>query len=150
LEHSRRLFMGFLALSQASFLAAAPVSIYVGPNVRDGFVEADQGVMDSVKDVKKELGKDRAFRVVAEESMADLKVYVLSRGVGPAAGGSSINIPGAVYNLPSGQTIQALGMSFYIPSNSLHIEALLRVGTYERPFGSKTTRTRNGEGALAC
>jgi hypothetical protein len=46
----------FVAVSQlitASVTVATPgfhVAIYVGPQVRDGFVDVDRGVLDSIKD----------------------------------------------------------------------------------------------------
>jgi hypothetical protein len=99
------------------------VSIYVGPQARDGFVDTDKGVLDSIADIQKELQKTPGLRVVDDESTAALRLYVISRGIGPATGGYAINIPAG-----------ATSMSFLVPANSRHVETLLRVGTYERAF----------------
>ena len=40
------------------------VTIYVGPQTRDGFVDIDQGIVDSIRDIKNELRHSRLFRVV--------------------------------------------------------------------------------------
>jgi hypothetical protein len=115
-----------LALMSAPGGAAKPphaVSIYIGPQVRDGLAEVPKGVLDSIKDIREALGKcpqptfplwskpaceDVQLRIVDDEQAADVRLYVVSRGIGPATGGSSIN--------------------------SRHLETLLRVGPYERAF----------------
>jgi hypothetical protein len=99
------------------------VSIYVGPQARDGFVDTDKGVLESIAHIQKELRKSPGLRVVDDERAAAVSLYVLSRGIGPTAGGTAINIP-----------IGATSMSFFVPANSRHVETLLRVGSYERPF----------------
>ena len=42
---------------------SARIAIYVGPQVRDGFVDADVGVLDSIKDIQDELKKSPRFTV---------------------------------------------------------------------------------------
>ncbi len=114
--------MGCLALSAslAAFLASAPVTIYVGPAVRDGFVEADKGVLDSIKDVQNELRKKRTFAVVANEAAASLKLYVVTRRKAPAG------------DLITGSVVAGV---IYSVQDELHrLETLLRVGNYERAF----------------
>jgi hypothetical protein len=80
-----------------ALLVAGPakpaVSIYVGPQARDGFVDKDKGVLDSIADIQRELRKTLGLRVVDDESSAALRLHVISGGIGPAAGGSAINIP---------------------------------------------------------
>jgi hypothetical protein len=115
-----------LALMLALGGAAKPahaVSIYIGPQVRDGCVEVHKGVSDSIKDIREELGKcpqptfpwwskpacaDVPLRIMDDEQAAEVRLYVVSRGIDATAGGSSIN--------------------------SRHLETLLRVGPYERAF----------------
>ena len=118
-----------LALMSAPGGAAKPapaVSIYIGPQVREGLVHVHQGVLDSLRDIREELGKcpqptfplwskpaceDVQLRIVDDEQAAEVRLYVVSRGIGPTAGGSS--------------------------TNSRHLETLLRVGPYERAFVAK-------------
>jgi hypothetical protein len=104
----------FLCATLAAGMVGAedtkPVSIFVGPLARDGFVDADKGVLDSIKDIQGVLRGDGAFAVVPDESSASLKLYVVSR-TQSATGDAAIS---------------GLKMS--------RIEASLRVGTYERTF----------------
>jgi hypothetical protein len=104
------LLCAMLATGMAGAEGTKPVSIFVGPVARDGFVDADKGVLDSIKDIQGVLSGDRTFAVVPNESAASLKLYVMSRSqvaTGDAA-------------------IKGLKMS--------RLEASLRVGTYERTF----------------
>ena len=57
---------------------APPLTLYVGPQVKDGFVDIDAGVVDSIADIKGQLA-GTGLRLVASEAEATVKLYVLSR-----------------------------------------------------------------------
>jgi hypothetical protein len=46
--------------------ALTPIAIHVGPQTRNGFVDIDRGVLDSIKDLKTELRGKSRFLVVDE------------------------------------------------------------------------------------
>jgi hypothetical protein len=99
------------------------VTIYVGPLVRDGFVEVDKGVFDSIKDIRGELRwEKRALRVVDDADAADLKLYVVKRSV--ATGPKTI----------VGSMVGGVGSVVSIPDKIKRLETLLRTSTYEREF----------------
>lgn len=116
--------------------ADAPVSIFVGPNVRDGFVDTDQGVQDSIEDLRQELRKNTALRIVTDVGSARLRLLVTERrrfntgssvatGVGTSAGGVS-----------SGSAVS-------IALEGYRVGALLRVGDYQRTLvGESQSRWR--------
>jgi hypothetical protein len=52
------------------------ISIYVGPVVRDGFVDADRDVADSIADLRKEMRKRRIFTVMSHEASVLVKLSV--------------------------------------------------------------------------
>lgn len=150
----------------------APVSIYVGPRVQDGFADVDRGLLDSIEDIRKALRKQDEecppgskrplfpwspdcrvawFRIVEDESAADLKLYVLDRGHGPARDAALLHFPGTSVDFPGtttttriggssfttttpGTTITSPGMSVAITSKLTYVVTVLRVGSYERPF----------------
>jgi hypothetical protein len=116
-----------------AMLAASPkpVAIFVGPMPRNGFVDADKAVLDSVKDLQKELGKNRAFAVVPTEAGATLRLYVVSRGMVPT--GSSTEY-GTASGTVMGSYGQGTASSVSVPNMMARLDALLRVGDYERPF----------------
>jgi hypothetical protein len=112
------MFMAVVAL----FLTPPPVTVYVGPLPRDGFVDIDKGVQDSIKDLRGALVNNRHLRVVDSEAPAILKLYVVSRqrSAGPSGG--------------VGILANGTGTSVSAPSNNYSLEAILRVGPYERTF----------------
>jgi hypothetical protein len=132
-----------MAVAALALLLAAspkpPLTLYVGPVVRGGFVEVDKGIRDSIEDIKTALwrkeGKKRGFKLVDAEDGADLKLYVVQRGEGPPTGdGSTVTIPGAIITSPNGTVTQMPGITFHYASKLSHVAAILRVGTYERGF----------------
>jgi hypothetical protein len=84
--------------------------------VRDGFFDADKGVLDSIKDLQRELKRPK-FISVRKEEEADLVLIVVSRGIGEPAGAVGVPIGGAV---------------FLAPVETCYVETLLKVGTYEK------------------
>lgn len=120
---SRQVVLRYAVLSLALLLCPVytaaqklvPVTIYVGPQVREGFVDVDQGVLDSIQDVIKELKKDRSLRVVPGAADATLRLTVLRRRSGAGDGGVLV---GAVY----------------VPVQGRAIDAILHAGGYERPL----------------
>jgi hypothetical protein len=100
----------------------APVTIYVGPQIRDGFVQTDQGVRDSARDLREALGKDKALRVVESEDGATLKLYVSGRRKSP---GQSITV---------GSVANGTGSVVGVPTEIFILEVTMRVGTYEQSF----------------
>ena len=59
------------------------ISIFVGPQVRDGFVDIDRGVLDSINDLKAELGSDKRLQLGDDRDQARVVLEVLSRGATP-------------------------------------------------------------------
>lgn len=121
-----------LALALVALLPAAPgaaaqtgkptpLSIYVGPQTRDGFVDADRGVLDSIKDIQKALRRRPLFRVVERQAEAQAVVVVERRGAGSR--------DAATVSVPIGN------QRWYVPVESYEIVAALRVGAYERALG---------------
>ena len=118
-----------------------PVKIYVGPVVRDGFVDVDQAVLDSVKDLQLELRKNPAFKVVTAEADATLKLYVVLRATVPT--GSNVE-SGTASGSTTGSNAQASGFSVSTPIEAHKLETLQRVGTYERAFIGASVNTWKG------
>jgi len=114
-----------LALVLAASSGAAPVAIYVGPIVKNGFVDVDTGIEDSIKDIQAELRKVKGVRVVPTEAEALLTLYVTGRkkeAGPPIAFGSAIN---------------GTGTAGSVPADVRTLETLLRVGSYERAFSAE-------------
>jgi hypothetical protein len=98
-----------------------PLTIFIGPHTRDGFVDMDRGVLDSIRDLKAELRGKKCLRVVAEKGQADLILEVVSRGATSDTGGGTAAIP-----------IGATTM--YLPIGTNGLTTRLRAGAYEKPI----------------
>jgi hypothetical protein len=112
--------------------AVQPLTIYVGPQVKDGFVDIDKGVADSIKDIKTRIPK--GLRLVPSESEATLKLFVVSREKYQTGSSSSTNI-GSV-------TKQGLytGGSYTSGLEKMRVFAVLRVGDYGRKLTGDADR----------
>src|SRR5262245_28622427 len=82
-----------------------PVAVYVGQQVRDGFVDVDQGILDSIKDIQNQLVRDRTFRLAKTAADADFSLLVVSRGSGAASGAAV------------GYAVPGTGMTAILPVN---------------------------------
>jgi hypothetical protein len=101
---------------RAAAQSPQPVAVYVGPRIRDGFVDAGEDVPDSIKDIQNELKRPGVASVLSEGD-ADLVIVVLSRGTGKPAG---------AVGMPVGGTVVA------VPLETRYVEAVLRVGAFEK------------------
>jgi hypothetical protein len=103
-------------------LFLAPVTIYVGPEVKDGFVETDKGVQDSVTDLRAALTESPDVKLVAQAGDASLKLYIVRRQrvTGPSGG--------------VGEIARGTGTTVSAASTTYVLETKLVAGTYERTF----------------
>lgn len=111
-----------LILLIAVLSAQPPVTIYIGPQIRDGLIDIDEGVAKSIDDIKAEVAKLRQFRIVPSPGDAVIAFYVIERRQHDS--GDSIGLP-----IGAGMTINASTKRFTI-------ESILKAGAYERRFVS--------------
>jgi hypothetical protein len=109
------------ALTSARARRSRRVAIYVGPQTRDGFVDVDRGVLDSIKDLKSELRGKKRFLVVEARDRAQLVLEVLSRGVTSTGAGGAVAMPIGT-------------MTMMLPVGTIGLTTVLRVGPYEKLF----------------
>ncbi len=99
------------------------IAIYVGPQTRDGFIDVDQGILDSIKDIQNEFRSSRQFQVVRTSDEATLVLVVVGRRIAGSSGGVGVPI--------------GFGMSVMIPVKRRAIDTVLRVGSYEKATTSE-------------
>lgn len=116
-----RVLLALVAVLVAMPVAAqSPVPIYVGPQARDGFVDVDQGVLDSIHDVQAELRKRPAFRVLETAAGATLHLTIVSRTTGQTSGPAIGIAGGAVASI--------------VPLGAKVLTATLKAGAYDKTF----------------
>ena len=124
---TRRLLGGVLVVLSVSGAQAATaasqkkeLTIYIGPQTTDGFIDTDSDIVDSIKDIKSVFrARIKHVRIVDAPEKALLHLYVIGRGKGGSEG---------TIGLPIGS------MSLFLPIDTLHVDTLLRVGDYEKPI----------------
>src|SRR5262249_28215066 len=123
-----------LAAKPASVQDAARVSIYVGAQVRDGFIDMDAGIRDSIRDIQQECST-AGLTVVADPDEAQIRLFVLGRGL-PVKGEVGVS---------SGSAIGGIGFAFgiMVPNTVPTITTTLRVGQYERTNSREGGTWRN-------
>ena len=126
----RRLLGGMLAVLLVSGVASAQtatavsqkkeLTIYIGPQTTDGFIDTDSDIVDSIKDIKSVFRKRITHvRIVDAPEKALLHLYVIGRGKGGSEG---------MVGIPIG------AMAIFSNIATLHVDTLLRVGDYEKPI----------------
>jgi hypothetical protein len=58
-----------------------PIVVHVTAPVRDGFVDADRAIRDSIKDLQNNLRNKRGLVVAQDQASADITLRVMGRGV---------------------------------------------------------------------
>jgi hypothetical protein len=106
---------------------SSKVTIHVCPQMRDGFVDVDSGIVESIRDIQDQLRKDPRLAVALTASEAQVTLIVVGRRILNDSGGIGVPI--------------GVGMTVTIPSSRRAIETILRVGKYE-----KTTVSESVEG----
>jgi hypothetical protein len=107
----------------------AKPTIFVGPLVRDGFLDIDVGIRDSIHDLQEELRLRRAFALMpSRDDGATLELIVIARGIvtNGSVGFSSASLSGGVGS----------GLGIVVPNTVPTLTTVLRVGAYERAMQS--------------
>lgn len=129
-------------LSIAIQAAPPPISVFVGPHTRDGFVDVDAGVVDSIRDIQNELKRSRRFTVAPTADRATITLIVLGRRISGNAGAVGITTGGSTFG---GGTIAGVpqptystpGVTTMVPIDRRAIDVLLRFRAYEKPIVSE-------------
>jgi hypothetical protein len=121
-QRMKAMFVLIACLTATTTYAQPKVTIYVGPQTRDGYVDVDSGVVDSLKDIRAEFQKSSMFSLVRAPEEADLVLTVVSRRTAGDSG--SVGVPIG-------------GMTMFLPIKRRAIDSILRVGSYERLLTSE-------------
>jgi hypothetical protein len=96
--------------------------IYVGPQLRDGYVDIDAGIVDSIKDIQDELRHSALFTLAPTPAKATIILVIVGRRT--AGDNGSVGIP--------------IGTSaIFLPIHHRAIDSVLHAGTYEKAITSE-------------
>jgi hypothetical protein len=99
------------------------VPIFIGPQVRDGFVDVDAGLLDSVQDIQKAFRHSDAFTLASTPEQAVLTLIIADRRTPGQSGAVGVPIGAA---------------TLFLPIKRRAIDSILKVGSYERAITSET------------
>jgi hypothetical protein len=93
------------------------IQVFVGPATRDGFVDIDGGILDSIKDIQNELRRSKLFTVTNTRDGARLVLIVEGRRISGNAGGVA---------MPMGPSAVIVPISRHAIETTLHISGRTR------------------------
>lgn len=99
------------------------VTVFVGPREREGFVDVDSGILDSIKDIQEQIRSSPKFALVPTAREAKINLTVIGRRTPGDSGGVGVPL--------------GAGMTMMIPIKRRAIDLVLRVGTYEKAIVSE-------------
>jgi hypothetical protein len=138
--------VSLIALAVMLQAAGGAVPIFVGPTVRDGFVDIDKGVQDSIDDLRQELGKNPSLRLVEDERSAKLRLLVAERRRFNT--GKSVVTGVGTNGSTTGGVATSTGVS--IPVEGYRVETVLRADDYEKTLiGESETRWKGCAQSIA-
>jgi hypothetical protein len=108
------------------------IAVFVGPNVRDGFVDVDRGTLDSIGDIKAELRRVRRLSVVNSREEATVALVVLGRRHSGTAGAIAVTNPSVAVGTTATPTVTTM-----VPVRGRAIDTRLEVGDYSRIITSE-------------
>jgi hypothetical protein len=101
---------------------AGKIRVFVGPQTRDGFVDVDQAVLDSIEDVQNEFRRSKDFALVETRDEATLVLDIVARRTAGESG--SVGVPIGT-------------MTMFLPIKRRAIDSVLHVAAYEKAITSE-------------
>lgn len=126
------LFVSAPSVQLASAQEVRP-AVFIGPQIRDGFLDIDSGIRDSIRDIALEFRPDPGrretieFNVVNNREHATLVVTVLARGI----------VTNGSIGFGTSSAATGFGVGFVYPNTVPTLTTVLGVGRYERRMQSE-------------
>jgi hypothetical protein len=99
------------------------IKIFIGPPTRDGFVEVDSGVRDSIGDITRQFTGDKKYLIVQTREQASLVIEISRRGIAGTKSDGAVIVP-----------VGPLAIAASVSTDIRVIEGVLKVGDYSRPL----------------
>jgi hypothetical protein len=103
--------------------AEGKITVFVGPQTRDGFADVDSGILDSIKDIQDEFRRSGQFAIARTSEEAQIVLVVLGRRT-PGDSGTM--------GIPAGT------LTLQVPIKRRAIDTIVCVGSYEKPITSES------------
>jgi hypothetical protein len=128
-------------LLSAQVQADSRITVFISAPMRDGFVDTNKDIQDSIKDVRSDLEHKKDVIVVDDPSQADVVLTIVTRGIGTQHFGERTNIYQGYYSGTDITTTPILANTFWV-------SAVLKAGSYQREIvGAQTQESAYSLGA---
>lgn len=117
----------------------ARISVFVTAPLRDGFVDTNKPIEDSIKDIRGELKGMKELRLLDRAEGADMVLVVVARGVGSQAYGVRTNINEKLYTGTDITTVP-------IGTNTCWVSVVMQVGAYRKELVGRDTASSTSIG----
>lgn len=114
------------SLATAQVTRGDRITVYLAAPTRDGFVDTNKDIQDSIKDVRDRLSGMRELLVVSSREKADIVLTIVTRGVGSEAYGSRLRYS-EYYN-------NAVLTSEPMVANTFWVASVMEAGAYRKEF----------------
>lgn len=115
-----------------SALAQQPIAVFITAPTRGGFIDTDQEIQDSVKDLKNRVRRLKGVRLLDAREGADVVLTVAARGVGSREYGQRLN-----YTELYGGNVEIKNQPMV--ADTYWVTAILRAGDYRKELSGAYT-----------
>ena len=105
------------------------ISIYLAAPMKDGFVDTNKGIQDSIKDVRKRLAKDKHITIVDDRSRADIVLTIVGRGMHYEKNGRS-EVTTNYYDSETSSRTETTTQDIY--SSGVWVTAVMQFGSFHK------------------
>jgi hypothetical protein len=127
-------------------LPSQKISIYLAAPMKDGFVDTNKGVEDSIKDIRKRLAKDKRIVIVDDPSRADLVLTVVARGIHYERTGQT-EVTTNYFDSESSTRVETTKQDIY--SSGMWVKTVLTFGHMQMEINGGYSNEPGGWGACA-
>lgn len=122
------------------------ISIYLAAPTKDGFVDTNKSIQDSIKDVRKRLAKDKSIAIVDDPVRADIVLTIVGRGIHYERTGRT-EVTTNYYDSESSSRTETTTQDVY--SSGMWVTAVMQFGTLQKQINAGYSNEPGGWGECA-
>jgi len=122
------------------------ISIYLAAPTKDGFVDTNKGIQDSIKDVRKRLAKDKRIAIVDDPARADVVLTIIGRGIHYERTGQT-EVTTNYYDSETSSRTEVTRQDIY--SSGMWVTAVMQFGKFQKQINAGYSNEPGGWGACA-
>jgi len=122
------------------------ISIYLTAPTKDGLVDTNKSIQDSIKDVRNRLVKDKSIAIVDDPARADIVLTIVGRGIHyERTGGTEVTTN--YYDSETSNRTETTTQDVY--SSGMWVTAVMQFGTFQKQINAGASNEPGGWGECA-